>query len=353
MAGTEYGVNHPLSNKAWAKTLFREALKDTYMSRFMSDGSDSIVQIKSELQKSAGDKITQGLRMQLSGAGIQGDSTLEGNEEALTTYNDAIYIDQLRHAVRSAGRMSEQRVPFSVREEAKNGLKDWWTGRLDTAFFNQLCGNTGQADTRYTGNNAAVAPSATAGNTRHLIPSGTSTHSTEASLSTTDTFQLSLIDRAVTIAKTATPLIRPIRVGGKNKYVMFLHPYQAFQLRTDATAGRITWYDAQSNRVQGGEMDNPIYNGALGEYNNVILHESTYLPALVTDRRRSVLCGAQAALLAVGQDNSPTKMNWEEEMFDYGNQLGVSAGMIFGLKKAVFNSIDFGTVVVSTYSPAP
>jgi hypothetical protein len=41
--------------------------------------------------------------MQLSGAGIQGDSTLEGNEEALTLYRDTVLIDQLRHAVRSGG----------------------------------------------------------------------------------------------------------------------------------------------------------------------------------------------------------------------------------------------------------
>jgi hypothetical protein len=32
------------------------------------------------------------------------------------------------------------------------------------------------------------------------------------------------------------------------------------------------------------------------------------------------------------------------------NQLGVSAGMIFGVKKNVYNSLDFGTVVLSTYA---
>ena len=35
------------------------------------------------------------------------------------------------------------------------------------------------------------------------------------------------------------------------------------------------------------------------------------------------------------------------------NQLGVSAGLIFGLKKMVFNSKDFATIVVSSYAPAP
>lgn len=33
-----------------------------------------------------------------------------------------------------------------------------------------------------------------------------------------------------------------------------------------------------------------------------------------------------------------------------GNQLGVSAGSIYGMKKTVFNSADFSTIVLSTYA---
>lgn len=32
------------------------------------------------------------------------------------------------------------------------------------------------------------------------------------------------------------------------------------------------------------------------------------------------------------------------------NELGVSAGSIFGLKKTVFNSADFATITASTYA---
>jgi N4-gp56 family major capsid protein len=355
MATTEYGVNHPLAVKLWSKKLTREALKRTYVSRFMGRTANSLVYIKDETSKGAGDRITCGLRMQLSGAGIQGDATLEGNEEALTTYSDNIFIDQLRHAVRSSGKMSEQRVPFNVRTEAMDGLADWWADRIDTWFFNQIAGNTGQADVRYTGLQATIAPSTTTDNTRHLFADGT--HTTEASLSTTDMFQLSFIDRAVTTAKTSTPLIRPIKQGGEDFYVMFLHPWQVHSLRTDATSGRITWYDAQKARIQGGqtgESTNPIFSGALGVYNGVILHESTRIPSVTANVRRAVLCGAQAALMAFGQNQKESDSpNWYEELFDYGNQLGVAGGMIAGLKKARYNSIDFGTIVVSTRAVAP
>jgi N4-gp56 family major capsid protein len=357
MATTEYPVGHPLAVKLWSRKLLREALKQTWLYKFMGEGTDNIIQIKTETSKSAGDRITVGLRMLLTGAGVSGDGTLEGNEEALTTYSDNIFIDQLRHAVRSAGKMTEQRVPFSVREEARAGLQDWWSDRLDTWGFNQLCGYTVQTDTRYTGLQATIAPSSG----RILVPDAANTsHTNEVSLSTTQTFQLSYIDRAVTIAKTASPLIRPIKYKGGEYFVMFLHPNQTYQLRTDATSGRITWYDAQKARVQGGEMDdNGIFNGALGMYNGVVLHESTRITngvnssSALTNVRRAVLCGAQAGMFAFGRNQTDgEKPNWYEELFDYGNQLGVAGGMIAGCKKSVFNSTDFGTIVVSTYSPA-
>ena len=55
-------------------------------------------------------------------------------------------------------------------------------------------------------------------------------------------------------------------------------------------------------------------------------------------------------MLGYGRDNGPERYTWVEELFDYENELGVSAGLIFGLKKAVFNSADFATVVTSSYA---
>jgi N4-gp56 family major capsid protein len=351
MATTSYGVNNDLAVKLWSKKLFTEALKATYFSKFMGKTSSSLIQIKDETSKSAGDRITVGLRMQLSGDGVSGDGTLEGNEEALTTYADNVFIDQLRHAVRSAGKMSEQRVPFSVREEAKDGLRDWWQDRLDTWFFNQLCGNTASTvGTKFTGMQAAIAPDAD----HHLFVTG----SNDQALGSGNVMTLNMIDKAVEKAKTLNPMIRPLKVGGKDKYVMFLHPYQVYDLRTSTSTGQ--WLDIQKAAMQGGDVTgNPIFDGALGEYNGVVLHESTRVStgvnsstsAAISTVRRAVFCGAQAGIMAYGKDDSG-EMSWVEELFDYGNQLGVSAGMIAGLKKTRFNSKDFGTIVVSSYAAA-
>lgn len=351
MATTNYGPNSPLAVKLWSKRLFREALKATFFSKFMGEEDTNVLQIKTETQKGPGDRITIGLRMQLTAPGVLGDGTLEGNEEALVTYSDNVIIDQLRNAVRSQGQMSDQRIPFSVREESYSGLRDWFAGRLDQCWFNQLCGNTAQTDVRYTGNQATTAPSS--GN---ILIQG---QSTENALTSSDTFNLNLIDKAVTIAQTATPMIRPIMVDGQPMYVAFLHPYQVYSLRTNTSTGQ--WLDIQKAAMTGGDVtDNPIFTGALGVYNNVILHSDFRIPNALTtagaskaNTSRAVLCGAQASIMAFGQKSSDQEMSWVEELFDYGNQLGVSAGMIYGMKKSVFNSTDFGTVVMSTWSQAP
>lgn len=363
MSLTEYGPNHPLAVRLWAKRLFVESLRETFVDRFIGTSEkNSIVYMKDELTKSAGDRVTMGIRLQLLGAGVQGDATLEGNEEALSTYNDTIIIDQLRHAVRSKGKMSEQRVPFSVRQESMDGLKDWWADRIDQSFFNQICGFTAQTDTRYTGMQAVLAP-----DTAHIFRPNSRT--TDESLTTGDEFALTMIDRMVARIKswqsnlTGTIPIRPIKYKGGDYYVMFVHPYQTFQLRTNTNAG--SWADLQKSRLLGsGSDDNPIFTGGsfLGIYNGVVIHESSRVTngvnsttaAAVTNTRRAVLCGAQAALMATGRDDSgPEKMNWVEELFDYNNQLGVAAGMIFGMKKTQFNSLDFATIVFATYSPQP
>jgi N4-gp56 family major capsid protein len=368
MSLTEYGPNHPLAVRLWAKRLWVESLRECFIDRFIgTDGKNSIIMLKDELKKSAGDRVTIGLRVQLVGGGVQGDNTLEGNEEALATYNDTIIIDQLRHAVRSKGKMSEQRVTFSVRQEAMDGLKDWWSDRIDTWFFNQVCGFTAQTDQRYTGLQAVIASDAV-----HLFRPNSKT--TDESLTTGDEMSLAHIDRMIARAKAwqtsvngVVPL-RPVKYKGGEYYVMFVHPFQTQQLRSNYNNGQ--WADLQRARLTGGDTgnDNFIFSGGsfLGVYNGTVIHESARVTnginsttgAAVTNVRRAVLCGAQAALMATGRDdsgpaNGGEKMNWVEETFDYGNQLGVAAGMIAGMKKAQFNASDFAVIVFSTFSPQP
>jgi len=339
--------------KHWSADLMKEALKRTYALKFMGKDSNSLIQIKTELNKNAGDRVRFGLRMQLQGDGISGDGTLEGNEEALSIYTDNVFIDQLRHAVRSEGKMSEQRVPFEVRAEAKDGLADWWADRIDTAFFNQLAGNTRTGNNKFTGSQAATEP-----DSDHVIfhsQAAGSSHANESLITAGDKFSLAVIDLAREKATLGSPNpIRPLRMGSDEYYTMFIHPYQVYDLRTSTDTGQ--WLDIQKAAMSGGNTTkNPIFTGALGVYNNVVLHEATRIPlgsvsasASGVLLRRAVFAGAQAGAIAFGRRSGKNTYSWREELFDYGNQLGVAAGSIWGLKKCTFNGSDFAALTIAT-----
>ena len=363
MSVTTYGVNDALANKLWSKKLATEVSKATAIAPLIGTSQNSIIQLKDETSKAAGDKVTFGLRTQLVGDGVTEGETQEGNEEALSTYNDAIFINELSHAVRVKNEQTidAQRVPFSLREEANSGLTDWYADRLSLAFFLQVCGYTAPTvafegitltlNAKHYLFNAVLAPS-----TNRIIRAAAAAN--DESLSSGNVFTIDLIDKAVERAKLANPKIRPVNVNGEKKYVMYLHPTQVTSLRTNTSTGQ--WLDITKAVYQGSKANNPIYDGSLGEYNNVILREAEHVTpgvnsstgATISTVRRAVLLGAQSAVAAFGMKTAPEKYKRVEELFDYQRELGVSVQSVLGMKKTRFNNNneDFGAIVVSTYA---
>ena len=70
MATTSYGVNSSEAVKLWRSKLAREALKATWIQKFIGNSSNDILQVFDETSKGAGDRITVTLRMQLNGDGV-------------------------------------------------------------------------------------------------------------------------------------------------------------------------------------------------------------------------------------------------------------------------------------------
>ena len=103
MATTGWGVGSDSAVKLWSRKMMSEALRQTWAYRFMGTDDSSLIQVLDDTQKGPGDRITIQLRAQLSALGIQGDGTLEGNEETMNVYTDQLFINQLRNAVRSSG----------------------------------------------------------------------------------------------------------------------------------------------------------------------------------------------------------------------------------------------------------
>jgi N4-gp56 family major capsid protein len=302
------------------------------MEKFMGTTEQSMIQELEDLKANPGSKINFGLGMKLSGSGITGDSTLEGNEEATTDYEEEVEIDQLRHAVLLTGNMDEKKSAYNMREKAKNRLADWWAERLEAEIFDKLCGKTSST--------FANTPSAAA-STRLVYAGG---QSSIGAITTAMKMDTKILDAAKETARLASPRIRPIRIDKKQYYVAFLHTYSATALRQDPV-----WNQAQREANVRGE-DNPIFSGALGIYNGIVVHEHDYVyrtndgsgSAYVA---RNILCGQQAGVMAWGK---PVK--WVEKLFDYDNQWGISVGAIFGVIKPMFNSVDYG--VITMYAAA-
>lgn len=354
MSTTTYGVNDALSNKLWAKKLNVEALKETYFGRFMGEESSNMIQVKMDFEKSAGDKVTIGLRVQMTGDGVTEGQTLMGNEESLTTYNDSLLINELAHAarVKNKGTIDAQRVPFNLRSEAKSGLGDWFADRFDRCMANHLTSNTLETRPQYIGNNAITAST-------NIFRPNAATDDATTNGDNTAKMSLQFIDTLVERANVASPLIRPIRVNGEKKYLAFLHDYQVTDMRTSTSTGQ--WLDIEKAALAGGVgSKSPIYTGALGEYNGVILHKWNRLPvgistagAAQTSTRRGAFCGAQAAAVGFGKEFAKgSHFKWIEELFDYERELGVSAQTVWGIKKSVFNAADFAVIPFTTYAVA-
>lgn len=358
MAVTAFGTSDPQAIKLWSTVTMREALKATMANKLMGSGKRAIVQRLTELEKSAGDTIKFDLLMQMTGAGVTGDNRMRDNEEKLVYYQDSVAIDQLRNA-HAFRRMSQQRTLHDMRMDAKTNLADWFAGTFDTYLFNYLCGNTAFS---FAGN-TPTAPDAD-----HYIVSGDVANSgtiatDEGSLGNNDQIQLADLDYAKEAAKTLTPPIRPAMIEGGEYYVIVLHEYSVTDIRLDVANSAYTdWPTIQMYANKRG-LKNPIFTGALGVYNGMILMSSTYLPsfagAAAGTVRRNLFLGAQAGVFAMGNAydgiekermGKDNLMSWYEQTDDFGNEKAISVGSIFGMKSTLFNSKDYGKIVISSYA---
>lgn len=367
MAKTTFGVNDALSNKIWSSKLYYDLVYRTALSPLIGESENSIICLKNETSKEAGDQVTWALMKELEGEGFSEGEVATGNGESLSRYSDSLVINELGHVVDipNKGRaIDAQRVPYDLRAAARWGLRTWKAKRMAETFFKHVCGYTPEDRPKFRGFNAITAP------TRHIFvdATGPTVNDGDEDIVSADVFDLQYIDYARELAESSDSPVRPINIEGVGsdgrdinggRYVMYLHPYQVTDLRTNTSTGQ--WQDIQKAAMQGGQITkNPIYTDALGEYNNVILKKAKEVTQGVNSSsgeaiatvRRSVLLGAQACGLGFGKGSGASTYAWNEELIDHKRRLEVSIMSMFGMKKTVYDSQDFGCIVVSSYGAA-
>ena len=121
---------------AWSMDMWKHARNYSFVNKFLGKGSNSMIQHITELKKSEkGARAVITLLADLEGDGVAGDRTLEGNEEAMKSYDQVIRIDQLRHANRHEGRMADQKSVVEFRNNSRDVLGYWLAERIDQLAF--------------------------------------------------------------------------------------------------------------------------------------------------------------------------------------------------------------------------
>ena len=313
-----------LNVSRWAKQLAYEVGKEIYFSKFMGDTFESMIVSKS-MPEGKGKDMTFGL-VGYTGTAVTGDSALESNEQTLSSHELTVATSQRRFGVINAGNFDDSKVLYNYRSEALAQLKRQYAEDHDAQIFGALTVTSGAGAFLRADNSASVYAASD--------PEG---DLAAADLATAE--DISKLKKMAMLGTTKSYKMKPIRVDGKDHYVLLVHPEVAYDLANDTT-----WLNAQKNaNVRG--SDNPIFSGALGMYDGVIVHEhegittGDFGSGDAVKGARNLFLGAVAACHA-----KVDEMSWVEKTFDYGNKLGIAAGQIYGVARSAFNSKDYAVI---------
>jgi len=355
MAQTSIATGDAIAVEKFNAMAFREYVDKLILKPWMGTSAEAVIHVQEDILKSVGDAVTFNLAGALSGAGITGDSTMEGNEEAMNFYGHRLVIDQVKNAVLLAGSMTERRAAFSLRMEALHALTTWLAQKVEDDAFAALASVDGTA---YGSAAEAAKDTFLAANAdRYLfgdsVANNGTTNDHSASLTqidaTNDILDTDQITLAKRLAELASPAIRPVRIeNGEEVYLMLVHPLCGRDLKASTA-----WQNAQRDAAFRGSS-NPIFTGAIGMYDGVIVKESPKCLLLAdvgdggtVDVANNSLMGAQALIMAHGGYEGGGKVVVTEKLFDYDDRPGFQVKSTYAIEKPVFNtSQQHGVVTV-------
>ena len=375
MANTNFAALTSEQLTIWSRDFWRVARNMSFINQFAGSGPNAMVQRISELtQSEKGARAVITLLADMTGDGIVGDNTLEGNEEALRAYDIVVQLDQLRFANRLAGRLADQKSVVNFREHSRDALAYAMADRIDQLGFLTMSGvsyalknNGALRNTLGSGQNLSdlafsgdVSAPTTNRHRRWDATNGLVAGDVTAVVAA-DTIKYSTIVALKAYAKDN--YIRGIRAAGNEEvFHLFITPQVMADLKLDS--------DFLANVRNAGVRgpNNELFSGSSSlMVDGVMVHEFRHVFSTSgatsgasgnagsngykwganadIDGSACLFVGAQA--LAMADIGLPEIV---EDSFDYGNQNGISIGKIFGFRKPKYNSDhnsaveDFGIV---------
>lgn len=332
-----------LTVEQWDDKFFVEYLTENRFQGEMGSDELSIIQVKENLSKKSGDKINFALVNKLTQDATTGRTTMEGNEEDLTSRSFGVTVDKRRNAVRVA-EIDEQISSISLRNAAKPALKEWSMKDTEKLIIQSLASING---TKYADADEAAKDAWLTDNTdRVYFASGYAGADHSAGLAELDLTNDKLTASDISSMKykalvTANPKIRPIRSkkNGRHYFVFYADPRIFRDLKADTTitqAQREVSIELENDRLfQGGDLlwDGVIIKEIHQMYDELVTPFTNVGDSATVEVGCGFLCGAQAIGAAYAR-------RWKTvtEEFDYGDKHGVEISSIYNIAKMQFGS---------------
>lgn len=360
-----FDLNDAETVQKWELELHvQAALRTPFFSRrygFVGDGPEFLCQKRKKVwdAEAAGDgtgtRATVTLVRELRGTPTFGNQPLRDREETQNTATFRWEINQVRHATAVRGRATQKRVTWNIWKESLTALGTYWAKVTESAAMLHGAGVAFDVSTAsewyhkgndlgHTFSNVPVAP-----DTKHIlrINHEADTDDTKVGADPAAILDLDTISKLKAMAKSMPIPIRPCMIHGQELYVLFLHHYAAYQLKQNSQ-----WLAMMKNTIQGGKIDgNPVWTGALGIWDEVLLVENPYVPpglsstnTRVANARRNIFCGAQAFVFGIAKEYDKDNMfQNDEENWDYRNNKGIAATSFLGLHTPRYSIVEQGT----------
>jgi N4-gp56 family major capsid protein len=331
--------------------VWRQARNYSFMNQYTGSDANSMIQRIDELKKTEkGARAVITLLADLQGDGIAGDRTLEGNEEAMKSYDQVIRIDQLRHANRHEGRLADQKSIVDFRSNSRDALAYWLADRMDQLAFLTLGGfsyTLNPDGTTRVGSDlpflefaADVAAPTALRVAQWDATSGLVVGGGTSSIAVGDVITWETLVRLRELAKNQ--YVRGIRPqGGMDElFNVFVTPTCMANLKMDND------YMLNLRHSSNGGKNAKLFTGGGVEVDGLVISEFRHVPhssnwgAGTIDGSAILFCGAQS--LGFADIGAPI---WVEKEFDYDNQPGISVQKMMGFLKPKFNSIYAGNTV--------
>ncbi len=327
-----------LQVKLWESRFFTEYVQENLFSQFMGTSENSVLQRRQQLGTGKGKSLTFAKVDRLTGSGVTGTSTLEGNEEKMDDRSMEVVIDKIRNAVRVA-EISDKKSAIPLLDAGRETLLTWAMEETRDRIILRLGDINGTA---FASADATARDIWLVDNADRVLFGDQIVNATSGdhSVATTtialgDKLSAAMVSLLKRIALSANPKIKPIRVkGGKRFYVMFAGPLTFRDLAIDST---IT---AAQREVTIRMQNNKLFKGGDIEWDGVIIHQVDDIGQILNvgasgtvDVSPVYLCGAQALGMAWGK-----RWRTVTETFDYGDKSGVAVEAIYGLEKLVFGT---------------